>query len=119
MSLTAERPLEADTPEQLLLRAETIRERVKEAKLAGDDPEEELSPEEREMLEEMTMMMGRYGEPQRQPGEPIFFFVARLSPAEREQAMADAFAKAQANAQSLAKAAGMEIGILEGVRRRC
>jgi len=44
------------------------------------------------------------------PGELVFLFVARITKAEREKAMADAFVKARTQAQALAKAAGRELG---------
>ncbi len=112
MTLTAEWTHKYDTPEQLLLRVEAIREKVKAAKLAGDQQEEKLSPEEEEIMEEMAMMSSRYDEPEIKPGEPVFLFVSRITDAEREKAMTDAFAKAKANAQSVAKAAGMKLGPL-------
>lgn len=112
MTLAAQWPLEAESAEQLLLRADTIRRQVEEASLAGEADDEELSPEEQELAEEMAAMPGRYGQPQIEPGEPFFLFVARITEAERQKAMADAFAKAKENAQSLAAAAGRELGPL-------
>ncbi len=112
MKLRAEWPLTADSPEELLLQADAIRNQVKEADLAGTADEEEVSPEMQEMLEEMAGMRHHYDETPVKEGEPVFLFVARISDADRQKAMAEAFAKAREQAQSLARAAGVGLGPL-------
>ncbi|MGM0486660.1 MAG: SIMPL domain-containing protein [Planctomycetota bacterium] len=113
MTLRAEWPLEAKTPEEVLRRAESIRQQIKEADLAGSEEEEdELSPEARELAEEMAGMSPGYDESAVKEGEPVFLFVARVSDADREKAMAEAFAKAREQARSLARAAGVDLGPL-------
>ena len=54
-----------------------------------------------------------------QPDAPQFVFVAKLSKEDRKKAMADAFAKAKANATELAAAAGVELGPLVGLSGYC
>ena len=54
-------------------------------------------------------------EEQAKPGEPRFLFVARLSPQDRQTALADAFAKAKLQAAELAKAAGAGLGPMTGL----
>ncbi|MFW6124554.1 MAG: SIMPL domain-containing protein [Pirellulales bacterium] len=114
MTLRAEWPLEAKTPEQVLRRAEAIRQQIKEADLAGSEDEDELSPEAEELAEEMAGMSDGYGfdESAAKEGEPLFLFVARVSDADRETALAEAFAKARKQARSLAHAADADLGPL-------
>ncbi len=105
--------LKADNPEKLLLAADELREKVKAADLAGANEAPKLSPEEQEVAEEMAAEQSRQGnEEAAAPNEPRFVFVARLTASERQKALAEAFAKARAQAAELAKAAGMELGSL-------
>ncbi len=110
-TLTAEWPLEAATPEDVLLRTEAIRTQIKEANLSGSGAEEELSPEAQELAEEMAGM--GYDDDSPVPeGEPLFLYVAHLSEADREKVTAEAFAKARDQASSFARAAGTDLGPL-------
>lgn len=112
--LKADLPLKGASIEELLEKAHTLQEKIKAADLAGLKETEKLSPQEEEQAEETKameeMMMGNTGEPQR--GEPVFLFVSKITEAERDKAMAEAFQKAKAEAQRLAKAAGAELGKL-------
>ena len=102
--------------QQPLLAVNALQEKIKTADLAGTKDAEKLSPEQEEMLEEMEANQFDYGsndEPK--PGEPIFIFVSRISDAEREKALAEAFQKAKAQAARLAKAAGAELGNLKSL----
>ena len=110
--LTANWPLTGDTTEKLLLAADGLREKIKAAALTGGKEAPKLSPEEQEVAEEMAGQNSNMGndEEQAKPGEPYFMFVARLSPQDRQTALADAFAKAKVHAAELAKAAGAGLG---------
>jgi hypothetical protein len=110
-------PLESQTPEQLLLMVEGLQDQIKAADLAGAKAVEKLSPEEEEMAEEANQMMANSygGEQAAAAGEPQFVFVAVLPKAEREKAMAEAFARAKLNAAELAKAADVKLGPLVGL----
>jgi hypothetical protein len=110
--LAAEWPLESQTTEELLLESEALKEKIKVADLAGTKQAKELSPEEQELAEEMAEMMAEHGEEPVPVGEPLFTYVARITEAERDQAMADAFRKAKAQAERLAGAAGVKLGPL-------
>jgi len=116
--LTAEWPLTGDTTDKQLLAADALHEKVKAAELAGGKEAVKLSPEEQEVADEMAGQnaanMGGE-EPQPKPGEPRFVFVARLSPHDRQTALADAFAKAKSQAAELVKAAGAGLGPLTGL----
>lgn len=110
--VTAERPLEATAHDDILVFANDLADKVTAADLAGTKEAKKLSPEAEELAEEMEGMMSdsSYGEEEVNPGEPRFFYVARLSQESRDKAMAEAFARAKANAERLATAAGVELG---------
>jgi hypothetical protein len=112
--LIADWPLTGDTVEKRLLAAGAIEEKIKAADLAGAKEMAKLSPEEEEMREDAESM-GNFGQEQVAPGTPQFVYVARISADERDQAMAQAFAKAKAHAARLAKAAGVRLGALVSV----
>jgi hypothetical protein len=114
--VTAQWPLEADTPEKLLLAAQALRDKIKEAKLSEGTETNKLSPEEQEVAEEMAAS-GRMGgdEEGPKPGEARFVFYAQLSPQDRRVALAKAFAKAKAKAAELAEAAGASLGPLSSL----
>ncbi|MEX2559687.1 MAG: SIMPL domain-containing protein, partial [Pirellulales bacterium] len=69
-------------------------------------------PEEAELAEEMEAAMMSYGEEQPKPGQPSFVFVSKISDADHQKALAEAFEKARAEAGRLAKAASVELGSL-------
>ncbi len=116
--LTAEWPLDAKSPEEALAFAKEIQDKVTAADLAGMKDAKELSPEAEELDEEMQQMMDSmsFGEDEAPPGQPHFFFVARLEPEAREQAMSEAFARAKTQAEQLATAAGIQLGTLASLK---
>jgi uncharacterized protein YggE len=113
--LTAEWKLDAKSPDELLLSVHSLQEKIKAADLAGTKDAEKLSAEQEEMLEEMEdqMQFGSDNEPK--PGEPVFMFISRISDADREKALAEAFQKAKTQATRVAKAAGAELGSLKSL----
>jgi hypothetical protein len=115
--LTAEWKLSAKSPDELLLAVHALQEKIKAADLAGMKDAEKLSPEQEEMLEEAEDpdMMGFNSNIEVKPGEPVFMYVSRISDAERDKALAEAFQKARAHATRLAKAAGAELGNLKSL----
>ncbi|MGD0517896.1 MAG: SIMPL domain-containing protein [Thermoguttaceae bacterium] len=117
--LTAQWSLETETPEQMLVLAQTLQDKVKAADLAGSKEAEKLSPEEEELAEEATQMMGSSGEQQTPAGQPYFMFIAKLSKEDREKLLSEAFAKAKSQAADLAKAADVELGPLTGLSGQC
>jgi len=68
-----------------------------------------------ELEEEMAVLMRDTGEEQIPSGQPQFLYVARISKAQRDQAMAKAFSKAKAQAAALARAAAVQLGPLVGL----
>jgi len=122
MMLTAQWPLEAKDPEQLLAAAHGLQQQLKAADLAGakDKAKDALTPEEQELVEEgeagmdATMPSSMEGQ-EVEPGAPMFVYVAKISEEERNRAYADAFAKAKAQAAQLAQAAGAGLGPLVGL----
>lgn len=117
--LTAEWSLDAETPEQMLVMAQTLQEKIKSVDLAGSKEAEKLSPEEEELAEEAAQMMESSGEQRMPAGQPYFMFIAKLSQADREKLLGEAFAKAKAQAADLAKAADVELGPLMGLSGQC
>lgn len=111
-TLKAEWRLAPEEPEKLLLAVDALQEKVKAADLGGAKQSEKLSPEEQELAEEMAEMMSNMDEEQADPAAPQFLFLARITDAERQQAIARAFAKAQAQAARLAQAADAKLGPL-------
>lgn len=110
VGLTADWPVAKGTAEQVLLAVNEIQTKVEAADLAGIKEKKSLTPEEEELAEEMAQMHDRYGQEAQQPGKPQFLFIAKITDAERDKALADAFAKAKAQAARTAKAAGAELG---------
>jgi uncharacterized protein YggE len=107
--LKADLPLKAVGPEELLVAAHALQEKIKAADLGGlKDVEKPTSPQEEELAEEMGPEFGGDEGPKR--GEPVFSFVAAVPDAERAKALADAFQKAKRDATRLARAAGAELG---------
>ena len=116
-SLTADWRLKGTSPDQQLLDIAEIKGKVDAADLAGLKEAKTLTPEEQELSEEMETRHDNYGREERTPGTPIFTAVLKLTDAERDKLLAQACAKAKAQAARLAKAAGGEIGnphIMEG-----
>jgi uncharacterized protein YggE len=113
-SLKADLPLKASTPEELLIAGHDLQQKVRAADLGGLKEAEKLSPQEKELLEEMG---GREppdsGEPK--PGEPFFLYVAPVSEAERDRALAEAFQNARRDAARLARAAGAGLGAVQNL----
>lgn len=114
LSVIAEWPIEGESPEELIVTAYTLRETLRAGGLSKPPEAKELTPEEQEQMEEMAGMMDEDGEAAAR-GEPSFEFVARFTEAERDKAMAEAFAKAKAAAARLAAATGGSLGALRTV----
>lgn len=106
--LTAEVPLKASGPDELLIAATEAQDKLTEQfKPKGADAA--ASPEEQEVLDEMMEMdMGDGGGAK--PGEPSFLYVHKIAQEEQEKALADAFANARKSAEQLAKAVGLSLG---------
>jgi uncharacterized protein YggE len=116
--LTASWKLDAKDAEDLLLKSHPLQEKIKSADLGGSKEAENLTPEQEELLEEAeTQGYSPYDDgSQQKPGEPMFYFVSRISEDERDQALADAFQKAKTDAARLAKSAGAKLGRLRSVQ---
>lgn len=109
--LTVEWPLKFTDRADLLVQVAKRQEAIKAADLGGLKSSDEDGSEEEEMTDEMEAMQQMYGNQNRpKPGEPVFLFVAKVPPANREQALTGAFRDARAQALQLAKAADVELG---------
>jgi len=111
--LTAEIPLKASSPEELMILSHDLEEKLKAADLGGLKELKQLSPQDEESAEETPQMMamnvfGMAGESKR--GEPSFSYVSKLSEEAQAKATAQAFQSAKQDAARLARAAGSELG---------
>jgi hypothetical protein len=98
------------SPEELLLRTQTLQEKIKAADLGGLKAlEGQASPAEIEVQEELRGMNREEG-PKR--GEPTFLFVARIKDAERVQGLARAYQSAREHAERSARSANAALGAL-------
>jgi uncharacterized protein YggE len=111
--LRFEVPLKAANPEDLLLVAQGLQDKILAADLGGTKELQKLSPQEEEIAEEnqIAQMMGQEGAPKR--GEPAFSFVSKITDEDLARAQAEAFQKARQEAMKLARAAGAELGPLQ------
>lgn len=111
-TLTADLVLEGKTLDDRLLAARSLQDKIRAADHGGAKDAGKLSPEEQEVDEEQQPETNN-GESA--AGEPIFWFVSRISDADRDRALAEAFQKAKGQALRLAKAAGTELGGLKSL----
>ncbi|HLQ46135.1 MAG TPA: SIMPL domain-containing protein, partial [Planctomycetaceae bacterium] len=115
-TFTAEWKLSAKSHDELLTTTHQVQQKLKALDLAGTKDAKKLSPEEQEALEEAQSEFGGYEDPNaEQPGQPTFLFVAEIPSAELDKAHAEAFQKATAQAERLAKATGRQLGELQAV----
>ena len=117
LKLTAEWSLKAADTADMLLQSKKLQDAIKAADLGGLKDAEEPTPEEAELAEESEEMAMNYGGREGpKPGEPVFVFVAKITSAEREKALAEAFRAAKQEAAQLAKAAELELGTLRSLQ---
>ena len=108
--LQAEWPLSAGAGDGLLVVAEELQNKIKEAAKA---PKRQLTPEEQEIAEETAAAANAGdtgGDAALKPDEPSFTFVHRVSEEERAKLAADAVTRAKTDAARLAAAAGRSVG---------
>lgn len=117
-TLTAEWPLAADEAE-LLTQTKELEDKINAADLAGLKEVKKLTPEEEELEAELAASRSEsyYGEPAATPGQPSFVYLARITEAELDAALKDAFEKAKTKADRLARASGSELGELLAMKR--
>jgi hypothetical protein len=111
-SLKAELRLAAAGPEDFLLAAHALEERIKAADLGGLKEFKQASAQDEEMAEEQNAEMMGMNEEGPKRGEPIFLYVSKVSDEERDKARSEAFKKARDEARRLAAAAGIDLGPL-------
>jgi uncharacterized protein YggE len=114
-SVTAEFPLKSDGPDEFLVAAHALQEKIRAADLGGLKDAGKLTPQEEEIAEERGVQpTGQEGGPK--PGEPIFLFVGRIDESQRTKAAADAFQKAKLQAARLARAVNSDLGDIRDIR---
>ena len=119
-SLTVSWKLDYDSSEEMLLFVHPLQQEIRDADLSGAKDVSALSPEQKELLEEMQGEYGDYGmdyypSGEQEPGTPLFTYVATFSEEEHTKALAEAYQKAKAEAARLSKATGSELGKLVSV----
>jgi len=107
-------PLPARGADEFLLASRGLQEKIKSADLGGLKDKGKLTPEEQEAIEE-AVGRPRRGDEGEVRGDPLFFYVSKISEEERSKALAEAFAKAKRDAERLARAAGAELGALHRI----
>ena len=115
MRLTAEWKVTAENPKDLLVFVSKLDERIKAADLAGAKEFDARTEEEEEEELAETSDYSPFSEPRTSSGTPQFLYVARISDAEHDKLLAEAFAKGRKDAERLARAAGRELGDLQMV----
>jgi hypothetical protein len=115
LQLTAEWPLDTTDHERLLAFCHDLQTKVVAADLAGLNEPKQLSPEEQESAEESQEPTIYGSDEEQKPGEPKFVYVGKISEADRQQALKQAFSEAKNQAQRVAAAAGAELGKLSSL----
>jgi hypothetical protein len=111
----AEWQLKGMTTDELLLEVSALQQRVHEADLAGNVAGENVSPEERQILQQLEDTGYSQWAEQFQTGHPTFVFVSKISEDEYQKTLAQAFQKAKQKASLLAAAAGAQLGDLRSL----
>jgi uncharacterized protein YggE len=106
--LRADLPLKATGADELLLVAQDLQKRVRDAGLGGI---KELGEEALRLEIPGCGVCGAGAE----PGAPTFQFVSRIGAEVKSRTLAVAFAKARSQADQLARAAGCELGELRSL----
>jgi uncharacterized protein YggE len=115
-NLTAEWKLSPNESEDPLLTIHPLQQKIKAADLAGIEEAEALTPEQEELLEEMGTSFSYSSDDEQKPGQPTFVFLSRISEADRDKALSEAFGKARQQASRLANAAGVQLGELRSLQ---
>jgi len=113
--VSAEWKLKGTTPDELLLEASSLQQRVHDADLAGTIAGENISPEERRIMQELEDTGYSQWNEQFQAGQPRFIFASKILEEEYKKSLAEAFQKAKQKASRLAAAAGAELGGLRSL----
>jgi hypothetical protein len=106
--LRVDLPLKATGPDDLLIVAEELQRRIKEADLAGI---KELGEDAQQLEIPGCGACGAGVE----PGAPSFLFVSRIGAQDRANSLALAFGRARSEARRLAHATGCELGGLRSL----
>jgi uncharacterized protein YggE len=115
-TFTAEWPLKAKSHDEMLAEVHDVQQKLRALDLAGAKEATALSAEEQELAEEAEAEVGMYGgDMNEDPNKPRFVFLATVADADYEKALAEAFKKATAQADRLARAAGRQLGELRSV----
>lgn len=117
--LMADFPLSSKKQEALIVEVKALQDSIEAAKLSGKEAAKELTPAEKEVqnLDQNGDAGWDMTNSSSEPGAPLYAFVIRISDEEQAKVLSTAFQKAQADARSFAKAAGVEPGEMKSVTR--
>lgn len=114
--LKVEIPLKASNPEDLVVLAHGLEERIKAADLGDLKNMKMAAPQDEEMQEQAQAMMQENQPGQLRRGEPIFIYIEKISEADRARAVREAFKRAQQHASQLAVASGTILGPVSDIQ---
>jgi uncharacterized protein YggE len=115
-TFTADWPFKAASHDEQLAAAHDLQQKLRALDLSGAKEASTLSAEEQELAEEAETEFAVYGGEQGEdPSKPRFVFLATINEADYDKALAEAFQKATAQAERLARAAGRQLGELRSV----
>lgn len=106
-AMAAQWPLAGATAEELLIAKTRLEEKLRAANFGGKQPGTLTSEEKAVKADSDVQNSDLYD-----PAEPTFVCLASISPEDRQKALADAIAKAKAEAEYHARAAGVRLGKL-------
>jgi len=112
VSLSADWKLDADLDEvEMLVSVDELKNKIIAADIESASEEDELTPAQEELAEEMAEMASRYGEGEESSG-PEFSFVRKVSADDVKKLVAEAVADGKKKAQELADSTGVKLGAI-------
>jgi uncharacterized protein YggE len=114
-TLKAQIHLNAPNAEEMLILTSGLEERIKAADLGGAKALKQGTPQEEEQALEQMQNMGGWqgnmnGDEQRVRGQPIIYYVSKVSAEDRKRVVREAFKRAERQAGEVASAAGLVLG---------
>ena len=114
-TLKAQIRLNAPNAEEMLILTSGLEERIKAADLGGAKALKQGTAQEEEQAQEQMQNMGGWagnmnGDEQRVRGQPLIYYVSKVSPEDRKRMVREAFKRAERQALEVAGAAGLVLG---------
>ena len=110
VTVSADWELDADLDEvEMLIAADKLKSKIIEADIESANEEDELSPAQEELAEEMAETASRYGNDEDSDGAK-FFYVRTVAAEDVSKLVTDAVVDAREKAKQLAKITGVNLG---------